>query len=213
MTAPMNWLLMILPNAYDIFSENADDVSIVEHLGHPVKGLEVTDDVSIVEHLGHPVFITEGSYTNIKIVKGHLPLLSNSCDGGGESSFGTVNSDDELSTNFGELNLEGLSRLDGRRWSASYRSQDSSDFIAASGEGEEESSSENIRSLSQRYRPIFFDELIGKNIVVQSLMNSISKGRVAPVYLFPGPRGTGKTSSAKIVAAVWPLRNKTLWNL
>lgn len=31
------------------------------------KGLEVTDDVSIVEHLQHPVFITEGSYTNIKI--------------------------------------------------------------------------------------------------------------------------------------------------
>ncbi|XP_021720793.1 protein STICHEL-like [Chenopodium quinoa] len=136
-----------------------------------------------------------------QMAKGHLPLLSNSCDGGGESSFGTVNSDDELSTNFGELNLEGLSRLDGRRWSASYRSQDGSDFIAASGEGEEESSSENIRSLSQRYRPIFFDELIGQNIVVQSLMNSISKGRVAPVYLFQGPRGTGKTSSAKIFAA------------
>lgn len=31
------------------------------------RGLEVTDDVSIVEHLGHPVYITEGSYTNIKI--------------------------------------------------------------------------------------------------------------------------------------------------
>ncbi|XP_057542258.1 2-C-methyl-D-erythritol 4-phosphate cytidylyltransferase, chloroplastic [Amaranthus tricolor] len=31
------------------------------------KGLEVTDDVSIVEHLGHPVYITEGSYTNIKV--------------------------------------------------------------------------------------------------------------------------------------------------
>ncbi|MCI19621.1 2-C-methyl-D-erythritol 4-phosphate cytidylyltransferase, partial [Trifolium medium] len=30
------------------------------------EGLEVTDDVSIVEHLKHPVYITEGSYTNIK---------------------------------------------------------------------------------------------------------------------------------------------------
>ncbi|KAM7482275.1 hypothetical protein LguiB_006858 [Lonicera macranthoides] len=30
-------------------------------------GLEVTDDVSIVEHLKHPVYITEGSYTNIKV--------------------------------------------------------------------------------------------------------------------------------------------------
>lgn len=33
------------------------------------EGLEVTDDVSIVEHLKHPVYITEGSYTNIKVVK------------------------------------------------------------------------------------------------------------------------------------------------
>ncbi|KAL2939481.1 Protein STICHEL [Bienertia sinuspersici] len=123
-----------------------------------------------------------------QMAQGHHPLLSN---GGGESSIGTGNSDDELSTNFGELNLEGLSRLDGRRWSASCRSQ----------EEEEEGSSENIRSLSQRYRPIFFDELIGQHIVVQSLMTSISRGRVAPVYLFQGPRGTGKTSSAKIFAA------------
>lgn len=124
-----------------------------------------------------------------------LPLLTNSCDGV-DSSLGMGNSDDELSTNFGELNLEGLSRLDGRRWSASCRSQD-----GFGGEGEEEGSSENIRSLSQRYRPIFFDELIGQNIVVHSLGNSISRGRVAPVYLFQGPRGTGKTSTARIFAA------------
>lgn len=38
------------------------------------EGLEVTDDVSIVEHLKHPVYITEGSYTNIKVVK-KLPFL------------------------------------------------------------------------------------------------------------------------------------------
>ncbi|XP_027329421.1 2-C-methyl-D-erythritol 4-phosphate cytidylyltransferase, chloroplastic isoform X4 [Abrus precatorius] len=38
------------------------------------EGLEVTDDVSIVEHLKHPVYITEGSYTNIKVVK--LPISS-----------------------------------------------------------------------------------------------------------------------------------------
>lgn len=37
------------------------------------EGLEVTDDVSIVEHLKHPVYITEGSYTNIKVVK--FPIL------------------------------------------------------------------------------------------------------------------------------------------
>lgn len=33
------------------------------------EGLEVTDDVSIVEYLKHPVFVTQGSYTNIKVIK------------------------------------------------------------------------------------------------------------------------------------------------
>lgn len=33
------------------------------------EGLEVTDDVSLVEHLKHPVYITEGSYTNIKVME------------------------------------------------------------------------------------------------------------------------------------------------
>lgn len=136
-----------------------------------------------------------------QIAQGRLPLLTSSCDRGGDSSLGTGISDDELSTNFGELNLEGLSRLDGRRWSTSCRSQEGLELMAVAGEGEEEGSSENIRSLSQRYRPIFFDELIGQNIVVHSLMNSISRGRVAPIYLFQGPRGTGKTSTAKIFAA------------
>ncbi|KAH9602985.1 hypothetical protein KSS87_018108, partial [Heliosperma pusillum] len=135
-----------------------------------------------------------------QMAQGHLPLLANSCDGG-DSSLATGNSDDELSPNFGELNLEGLSRLDGTRWASSCRSREGLDLMAVGKETEEESSPENIRSLSQRYRPVFFDELIGQTVVVQSLMNSVSRGRVAPVYLFQGPRGTGKTSSAKIFAA------------
>jgi 2-C-methyl-D-erythritol 4-phosphate cytidylyltransferase len=39
------------------------------------EGLEVTDDVSIVEHLKHPVYITEGSYTNIKVVNYFLSWI------------------------------------------------------------------------------------------------------------------------------------------
>ncbi|XAR56222.1 DNA-directed DNA polymerase [Bertholletia excelsa] len=131
--------------------------------------------------------------------QGVMPLLTNSVDGRG-SSIGTGHSDDELSTNYGELDLEGLSRLDGRRWSTSCRSQEGLDLVALNGEGEEGSTSENIRSLSQKYRPTFFEDLIGQNIVVQSLMNAISRGRIAPVYLFQGPRGTGKTSAARIFA-------------
>ncbi|PKI50269.1 hypothetical protein CRG98_029342 [Punica granatum] len=136
----------------------------------------------------------------LKSSQGVLPLLTNSGDGRGMSSIGTGNSDDELSTNFGELDLEALSRLDGRRWS-NCRSQDGSEILALNGDGEEDSMPENSRSLSQKYKPIFFNELIGQNIVVQSLANAVSRGRIAPVYLFQGPRGTGKTSTARIFAA------------
>lgn len=129
-----------------------------------------------------------------RTVKGLLPLLTDSCDGTGRS-------DDELSTNYGELDLEALSRLDGRRWSSSCRSQEGLELVPLSGEGEEEGTPENIRSLSHKYRPMFFDELIGQNIVVQSLMNAISRRRIAHVYLFQGPRGTGKTSMARVFAA------------
>ncbi|XVF23176.1 hypothetical protein REPUB_Repub13aG0014700 [Reevesia pubescens] len=137
----------------------------------------------------------------LKTAQGLLPLLSNSGDGRGGSSIGTRCSDDELSTNFGELDLEALSRLDGRRWSSSCRSQDGLEIVALTGEDEEEGTPENIKSLSQKYKPMLFDELIGQNIVVQSLMNAVSRGRIAPFYLFQGPRGTGKSSTARIFAA------------
>ncbi|KAJ9141440.1 hypothetical protein P3X46_031978 [Hevea brasiliensis] len=137
--------------------------------------------------------------------QGLLPLLTNS-DGRGGSSIGTGHSDDELSTNFGELDLEALSRLDGRRWS-SCRSQDGLEIVALNGDGEEEGTPENIRSLSQKYKPLFFGEVIGQSIVVQSLINAISRGRIAPVYLFQGPRGTGKTSTARIFASALNCRS------
>ncbi|KAK8608583.1 hypothetical protein V6N13_024003 [Hibiscus sabdariffa] len=137
----------------------------------------------------------------LRSAQGVLPLLSNSADGRVGSSIGTRCSDDELSTNFGELDLEALSRLDGRRWSSSCRSQDGLEIVALNGDTEEEGTPENIKSLSQKYKPMFFDELIGQNIVVQSLMNAVSKGRIAPFYLFQGPRGTGKSSAARIFSA------------
>ncbi|KAF2317319.1 hypothetical protein GH714_020125 [Hevea brasiliensis] len=136
--------------------------------------------------------------------QGLLPLLTNI--GGRGSSIGTGHSDDELSTNFGELDLEALCRLDGRRWS-SCRSQDGLDIVALNGDGEEEGTPENIQSLTKKYKPLFFDEVIGQNIVVQSLINAISKGRIAPVYLFQGPRGTGKTSTARIFASALNCRS------
>ncbi|OMO52826.1 hypothetical protein CCACVL1_29067 [Corchorus capsularis] len=61
--------------------------------------------------------------------------------------------------------------------------------------------SETPRSLSQKFRPKTFDELVGQSVVVRSLLSAISKGRITSFYLFHGPRGTGKSSASKIFAA------------
>ncbi|KAL9434078.1 hypothetical protein AB3S75_028835 [Citrus x aurantiifolia] len=61
--------------------------------------------------------------------------------------------------------------------------------------------SETPWSLSQKFRPKFFDELVGQNVVVRSLLSAISRGMVTSFYLFHGPRGTGKTSASRIFAA------------
>ncbi|KAG2323768.1 hypothetical protein Bca4012_038051 [Brassica carinata] len=127
-----------------------------------------------------------------------VPLLKYGGDSRGGSSLGigfSDDDDDDLSTDFGELDLESQSRLDGRRWSTSCRSQYEEE------EEEEGSTPENMQSLSRKYKPMFFDELVGQSVAVQSLMNALKKGRIANVYLFQGPRGTGKTSTARIFSA------------
>ncbi len=54
--------------------------------------------------------------------------------------------------------------------------------------------------VARRYRPQQFDQLIGQEPVAQALTNALTGGRVAHAYLFTGPRGVGKTSSARILA-------------
>ncbi len=51
-----------------------------------------------------------------------------------------------------------------------------------------------------RRRPQRFEDLIGQDFVVATLQKSIAAGKIAPAYLFSGPRGCGKTSSARILA-------------
>ena len=54
--------------------------------------------------------------------------------------------------------------------------------------------------LARKYRPRTFAELVGQEHVVRTLSNSISEGRLAHAFLFVGPRGIGKTSTARILA-------------
>lgn len=54
--------------------------------------------------------------------------------------------------------------------------------------------------LHHKYRPQTFADLVGQEAIATTLINAIRTERIAPAYLFTGPRGTGKTSSARILA-------------
>lgn len=54
--------------------------------------------------------------------------------------------------------------------------------------------------IARKYRPTAFEEVVGQEAVARTLMNAIRQGRIAHAYMFCGPRGTGKTSTARILA-------------
>ena len=56
------------------------------------------------------------------------------------------------------------------------------------------------QALYRKYRPVTFDEVVGQQAIIQTLKNAVDQDRIAHAYLFCGPRGTGKTSIAKIFA-------------
>ena len=55
-------------------------------------------------------------------------------------------------------------------------------------------------ALYRKYRPKKFSEVIGQNVIIKTLENSIKNNKINHAYLFTGPRGTGKTTVAKIFA-------------
>jgi len=56
------------------------------------------------------------------------------------------------------------------------------------------------QALYRKWRPIAFDEVVGQEHVIQTIQNALASGRAAHAYLFSGPRGTGKTTTARLVA-------------
>lgn len=60
--------------------------------------------------------------------------------------------------------------------------------------------SEAYQVIARRYRPKQFSELVGQGHIVKTLVNSIESGRIGHAYLFVGPRGTGKTTVARLLA-------------
>ncbi len=64
-------------------------------------------------------------------------------------------------------------------------------------------------SLYRKYRPINFDQVVGQEVVVKILKNAIINDQIGHAYIFSGPRGTGKTSIAKIFAKAVNCLNKS----
>ena len=56
------------------------------------------------------------------------------------------------------------------------------------------------QALYRKYRPSNFNEVVGQKVIVTTLKNAIKYDCISHAYLFCGPRGTGKTSIAKILA-------------
>lgn len=65
------------------------------------------------------------------------------------------------------------------------------------------------QALYRKYRPSNFDEVVGQQPIIQTLKNAIVQNRIAHAYLFCGPRGTGKTSIAKIFAKMLNCEDKS----
>lgn len=61
-------------------------------------------------------------------------------------------------------------------------------------------SQQGYQVIARRWRPRQFDEVVGQDHIVRTLKNAIAQNRIAHAYLFVGPRGTGKTSTARIFA-------------
>ncbi len=65
----------------------------------------------------------------------------------------------------------------------------------------------NLKVLSLKYRPVVFDDLIGQDVIKETISNSITENKIPNAYLFTGIRGVGKTTIARLVAKALNCKN------
>ena len=56
------------------------------------------------------------------------------------------------------------------------------------------------QALYRKWRPVIFDDIIGQHHITDTIKNEVSTGRLAHAYLFTGTRGTGKTTTSKVLS-------------
>ena len=59
----------------------------------------------------------------------------------------------------------------------------------------------SYKVLSLKWRPQTFDDIVGQDLVTKTLINAFKLNRVAQGYMFTGPRGVGKTNTARILSS------------
>ncbi|MEK7146358.1 MAG: AAA family ATPase, partial [Patescibacteria group bacterium] len=64
-------------------------------------------------------------------------------------------------------------------------------------------------ALYRKYRPQTFEHLVGQNAVSKTLLNALKQNRLVHAYIFSGPRGTGKTSTARLLAKAIQCESRT----
>ncbi|KAH9290399.1 hypothetical protein KI387_034516, partial [Taxus chinensis] len=141
---------------------------------------------------GSPLLMRDGDKTREQKAKCNKKIYSNI-----SKYIGRQKDDSQTPTSVRSLNNDGKFSIHGSCDGTAFSGDDEMDDDDSYGFSNDSRDFflEEFGRLSLN-RPRSFDELVGQKMAVQSLVNAVLKGKVAPVYLFQGPRGTGNTTNS-----------------